>query len=199
MWAYTQVGLCSIFNLLCYRDPAEAGIDLFEDIIKNMYQLADAEGRGYITKEEFLQVKRVCVCVCTRICVRESYKNFGSSCQHGYRNEYMIPGMCMRPHNETIHPLIFLLQLLQSEQMIAYLNTDDVEQMQQYFAAIPSGQATYLDFYPMAKELILRVYRVKDPSEVRGRHWLVGSSKLVYFCPFSTALPPSLLPTHPVV
>lgn len=92
------------------RDPAEAGIDLFEDFIKNMYQLADTEGRGYITKEEFLQ-------------------------------------------------------LLQSEQMITYLSADDVEQMQQYFAAIPSGQATYTDFYPMAKELILRVYRVKDPSE----------------------------------
>lgn len=69
----------------------------------------------------------------------------------------------------TLHHLPLPLQLLQSEQMITYLSADDVEQMQQYFAAIPSGQATYTDFYPMAKELILRVYRVKDPSEVCGR------------------------------
>ena len=56
--------------------------------------------------------------------------------------------------------------MLQSEQMLAYLQSEDVEQMQQYFDSIPSGQATYEVFYPLAKELILRVYRVKDPSEV---------------------------------
>ena len=56
--------------------------------------------------------------------------------------------------------------MLQSEQMAAYLSEEDVLQMHQYFDGIPSGQATYTDFYPLAKELILRVYRVRDGSDV---------------------------------
>jgi len=35
----------------------EAGIDLFEDIIQNMFQLADTQGKGYVSKEEFTQVQ----------------------------------------------------------------------------------------------------------------------------------------------
>lgn len=58
------------------------------------------------------------------------------------------------------------IQMLQSEQMVTYLTEEDTLQMQQYFDAIPGGQATYANFYPLAKELILRVYRVKDPSDV---------------------------------
>ena len=50
--------------------------------------------------------------------------------------------------------------------MITYLTEEDILQMQQYFDAIPNAQATYSEFYPLAKELILRVYRVKDPSDV---------------------------------
>lgn len=43
----------------------------------------------------------------------------------------------------------------------------DITEMLSYFDALPSEQATYTDFYPLAKELILRVYRAKDPSEVK--------------------------------
>lgn len=56
--------------------------------------------------------------------------------------------------------------MLQSAEMLPYLQQEDILQMQQYFSSIQGGQATYNDFYPLAKEIILRVYRVKDPSEV---------------------------------
>ena len=61
--------------------------------------------------------------------------------------------------------------MLQSEQVTPYLTEEDILQMQQYFDAIPSTQATYSDFYPLAKEFILRVYRVKDPTEVSLHSW----------------------------
>lgn len=35
---------------------AEADIDLFEDIIKDMFTLADVQDKGYISREEFAQV-----------------------------------------------------------------------------------------------------------------------------------------------
>jgi len=44
-------------SALLYRDLVEAGIDLFEDIIQNMFQLADTQGKGYVSKEEFTQVQ----------------------------------------------------------------------------------------------------------------------------------------------
>lgn len=56
--------------------------------------------------------------------------------------------------------------MLQSAEMLPYLQQEDILQMQQYFSSIPGGRASYTDFYPLAKEIILRVYRVKDPSEV---------------------------------
>ena len=56
--------------------------------------------------------------------------------------------------------------LLQSEQMSAYLSDEDVLQMQQYFENIPEGKATFTDFYPLGHELILKVYRARDASEV---------------------------------
>ncbi len=56
--------------------------------------------------------------------------------------------------------------MLQSAEMLPYLQQEDILQMQQYFASIQGGRASYTDFYPLAKEIILRVYRVKDPSEV---------------------------------
>ena len=56
--------------------------------------------------------------------------------------------------------------MLESDQMTPYLTERDVAEMLSYFDAIPDGQAHYAEFYPLAKELILRVYRVKDPSEV---------------------------------
>ena len=59
--------------------------------------------------------------------------------------------------------------MLQSSEMLPYLQQEDILQMQQYFNSIPGGQAAYADFYPLAKEIILRVYRVKDPSEVLQR------------------------------
>lgn len=34
----------------------EAAIDPFEDIIKDMFTLADAQDKGYISREEFAQV-----------------------------------------------------------------------------------------------------------------------------------------------
>lgn len=56
--------------------------------------------------------------------------------------------------------------MLQSAEMLPYLQQEDILQMQQYFSSIQGGRAAYDDFYPLAKEIILRVYRVKDPSEV---------------------------------
>lgn len=50
--------------------------------------------------------------------------------------------------------------------MAAYLTEEDTLQMQQYFEAIPEDKASYSEFYPLAKELILRVYQVKDQTEV---------------------------------
>ena len=36
---------------------AEAGVDLLEDIIRNMFQMADAQDKGYVSREEFTQVQ----------------------------------------------------------------------------------------------------------------------------------------------
>ena len=71
--------------------------------------------------------------------------------------------------------------MLQSEQMTTFLSDEDVLQMQQYFETIPEGKATYTEFYPLAKELILRVYRVKDPSEVLLNVCTHASIMLQYF------------------
>ena len=40
---------------LC-RDIPEAAIDPFEDIIKDMFTLADVQDKGYVSREEFAQV-----------------------------------------------------------------------------------------------------------------------------------------------
>ncbi|XP_064393563.1 cingulin-like [Halichondria panicea] len=56
-------------------------------------------------------------------------------------------------------------KLLQSEQMAVYLSHEDMLQMQQYFDNIPDGMATYTDFYPLGKEIILRLYRARDTSD----------------------------------
>lgn len=50
--------------------------------------------------------------------------------------------------------------------MAAFLTNEDIVQMQQYFENIPEGKASYTDFYPIGKELILRLYRARDPSDV---------------------------------
>ena len=36
---------------------AEAGVDLLEDIIRNIFQMADVQDKGYVSREEFTQVK----------------------------------------------------------------------------------------------------------------------------------------------
>lgn len=50
--------------------------------------------------------------------------------------------------------------------MAVYLSHEDMLQLQQYFQNIPQ-QATYADFYPLGKEIILRLYRARDTSDVR--------------------------------
>lgn len=75
-----------------------------------------------------------------------------------------------------------IIQMLQSEQMTTFLSDEDVLQMQQYFENIPEGKATYTEFYPLAKELILRVYRVKDPSEVLKFNVYTHKPVLQHFC-----------------
>ena len=48
-----------VWMFLCQhmaRDPVESAEDLFEDIIRDMYQLSDTQSQGYITREEFVQV-----------------------------------------------------------------------------------------------------------------------------------------------
>lgn len=38
------------------RDLVEEGVDPFEENIQNMYYTADPQGKGYITREEFISV-----------------------------------------------------------------------------------------------------------------------------------------------
>lgn len=54
--------------------------------------------------------------------------------------------------------------MLSMQEMTNYLQSGDIEYMTQQF---PDGTVSFAEFYPIAKELILRVYRSKDPSEVR--------------------------------
>ena len=58
-------------------------------------------------------------------------------------------------------------QLFQVEQL-ALLAEEDHSTMLQYFDQVaPDGQAPYADFYALGKELILRLYRNQDTSDVR--------------------------------
>lgn len=74
--------------------------------------------------------------------------------------------------------------MLQSSEMLPYLQQEDIAQMRQYFDSIPGGQATYSEFYPLAKEIILRVYRVKDPSEVQllCQLWMEDKTPILFMC-----------------
>lgn len=57
--------------------------------------------------------------------------------------------------------------LLQSTEMSPFLQEQDVKDMKEQFGAVVSGgKASYEQFYVLAKELLLRVYRAKDPSDV---------------------------------
>ncbi len=58
------------------------------------------------------------------------------------------------------------IQLLQSVEMSPYLGEQDVKDMKKLFSSVPNGKASYEDFCSLAKELILRVYRARDPSDV---------------------------------
>lgn len=59
-------------------------------------------------------------------------------------------------------------QLLQSGEMSPFLQEKDRKEMQERFkATVTGGKAVYSEFCVLAKELILRVYRAKDPSDVR--------------------------------
>lgn len=58
-------------------------------------------------------------------------------------------------------------QLLQSVEMSPFLQEQDLKDMQDQFkASVPNGKATFDQFRVLARELILRVYRAKDPSDV---------------------------------
>ncbi len=102
---------CNVCYYFC-RESAAEELDIFASTIENLFQSADVENKGYITRDEFSK-------------------------------------------------------LLQSEQMAVYLSHEDMLQMQQYFDNIPDGMATYTDFYPLGKEIILRLYRARDTSDVR--------------------------------
>ena len=52
--------------------------------------------------------------------------------------------------------------MLQNRHMMAYLKQTDIDEVLQYF---PEEMVTFDQFYPIGKEVILRVYRAKDPSE----------------------------------
>ena len=43
------------------RDLVEEGVDPFKENIQGLYQSADPEGRGYITREEFIAVSSICI------------------------------------------------------------------------------------------------------------------------------------------
>lgn len=58
-------------------------------------------------------------------------------------------------------------QLLQSAEMAPYLQEQDFQDMYEYYANFQDGNASYSEFATLAKEVILRVYRAKDPSEVK--------------------------------
>ena len=53
--------------------------------------------------------------------------------------------------------------MLAMQEMTNYLQEEDIEFMTRQF---PDGKVTFAEFYPIAKELILRVYRSKDSTEV---------------------------------
>ena len=62
-------------------------------------------------------------------------------------------------------------QLLLSAEMSPFLQEQDVKDMQEQFkSSVPNGKATFGQFRSLARELILRVYRAKDPSDVRRTH-----------------------------
>lgn len=58
-------------------------------------------------------------------------------------------------------------QLLQSAEMNPYVLEKDHKDLQDLFkSTAPSGKASYDQFRVVAKEMILLVYRAKDPSDV---------------------------------
>ena len=50
-----EKGRVSLTAFQC-RDLVEEGVDPFEENIQNMYYTADPQGKGYITREEFISV-----------------------------------------------------------------------------------------------------------------------------------------------
>ena len=63
----------------------------------------------------------------------------------------------IKHHNEIIH----FVQMLETKDM--FLKPDDKEELLKQF---PEGKVVYKEFQPIAKEVILRVYRAKDESDV---------------------------------
>ena len=50
-----------------FRDPVEEGVDPFAENIQNLFQTADTETKGYVTRDEFITVNHnhsECVCKC---------------------------------------------------------------------------------------------------------------------------------------
>ena len=46
-----------LLSLLCFhRDLVESGADLFEGVIREMFQLADQGQKGYVSRDEFTTV-----------------------------------------------------------------------------------------------------------------------------------------------
>ena len=78
------------------------------------------------------------------------------------------------PHKTTLSLLTHTHtpQLFQLEQL-TLLTEEDHSTMLQYFDQVaPEGQAPYTDFYALGKELILRLYRNQDTSEVHVKSQL---------------------------
>ena len=53
------------------RASEQQSIDLLEDIIAGLFQAADVNQQGYLTRDDYIQVcycTKVCVCVCVCVC-----------------------------------------------------------------------------------------------------------------------------------
>ena len=113
-------------------------MDPFEENIEGLYQSADTEGRGYITRDEF-----IAVCCSTFI---------GTSVNTHARTH-------TQKHTHT--------QLFKLEQLALLTEEDHSRMTQCYDQVAPDGRAKYTEFYGLGKELILCLYRNQDTSDVR--------------------------------
>lgn len=81
----------------------------------------------------------------------------------------VIEDMYQRADSETKGYINWKMfkHLLQSAEMSPFVQEEDLKRMQDLFKSnVPNGKASFDQFRVLAKELILLVYRAKDPSDV---------------------------------